>query len=94
MGWQFVEGLCLSRIREKEVNLGRRVFLAGMGAAIGGAALFLRRPHVTAEAAKDGAGGGDDHPILRLGPASGEGEDCARGEVGSGVEEGVDAWRV
>jgi peptide-methionine (R)-S-oxide reductase len=37
---------------EREVNLGRRVFLAGVGAAIGGAALFLRRPHVTAEAAK------------------------------------------
>ena len=33
---------------EKEVNLGRRVFLAGVGAALGGAALFLRRPHVTA----------------------------------------------
>jgi peptide-methionine (R)-S-oxide reductase len=37
----------------KEVNLGRRVFLAGVGAALGGAALFLRRPHVTAEAAKN-----------------------------------------
>jgi peptide-methionine (R)-S-oxide reductase len=36
-----------------EVNLGRRLFLAGAGAAIGGAALFsLRRPQVTAEAAK------------------------------------------
>ena len=36
-----------------EVNLGRRLFLAGAGAAIGGAVLFsLRRPQVTAEAAK------------------------------------------
>jgi peptide-methionine (R)-S-oxide reductase len=37
----------------KEVNLGRRLFLSGVGAALGGAALFsLRRPHVIAEAAK------------------------------------------
>ena len=37
----------------KEVNLGRRLFLSGVGAALGGAALFsLRRPHVVAEAAK------------------------------------------
>jgi peptide-methionine (R)-S-oxide reductase len=37
----------------KDVNLGRRLFLSGMGAALGGAALFsLRRPHVIAEAAK------------------------------------------
>jgi peptide-methionine (R)-S-oxide reductase len=36
-----------------EVNLGRRLFLSGVGAALGGAALFsLRRPHVVAEAAK------------------------------------------
>jgi len=36
-----------------EVNLGRRLFLSGVGAALGGAALFsLRRPHVIAEAAK------------------------------------------
>src|SRR6202035_5366113 len=35
------------------VNLGRRLFLSGVGAALGGAALFsLRRPHVVAEAAK------------------------------------------
>jgi peptide-methionine (R)-S-oxide reductase len=39
--------------REGEVNLGRRLFLSGVGAALGGAALFsLRRPHVVAEAAK------------------------------------------
>src|ERR1700685_2544550 len=37
----------------REVNLGRRLFLSGMGAPLGGAALFsLRRPHVIAEAAK------------------------------------------
>jgi peptide-methionine (R)-S-oxide reductase len=37
----------------KEVNLGRRLFLSGVGAALGGVALFsLRRPHVIAEAAK------------------------------------------
>ena len=37
----------------KEVNLGRRLFLSGVGAALGGAALFsLRRPHVIAAAAK------------------------------------------
>jgi peptide-methionine (R)-S-oxide reductase len=37
----------------KDVNLGRRLFLSGVGAALGGAALFsLRRPHVIAEAAK------------------------------------------
>jgi peptide-methionine (R)-S-oxide reductase len=37
----------------REVNLGRRLFLSGLGAALGGAALFsLRRPHVIAEAAK------------------------------------------
>ena len=36
----------------REVNLGRRLFLSGLGAALGGAALFsLRRPHVIAEAA-------------------------------------------
>ncbi len=36
-----------------EVNLGRRLFLSGVGAALGGAALFsLRRPHLVAEAAK------------------------------------------
>ena len=77
----------------KEVNLGRRVFLAGMGAAIGGAALFLRRPHVTAEAAKT-------EPVevtivqFSTRASGGEGEDCARGEVGRGVEEGVAPWRV
>ena len=39
--------------RKGEVNLGRRLFLSGVGAALGGAALFsLRRPHVVAEAAK------------------------------------------
>src|ERR1022692_5293536 len=39
--------------RSGEVNLGRRLFLSGVGAALGGVALFsLRRPHVTAEAAK------------------------------------------
>ena len=38
---------------EGEVNLGRRLFLASAGAALGGAALFsLRRPHLIAEAAK------------------------------------------
>ena len=38
---------------EGEVNLGRRLFLSGVGAALGGAALFsLRRPHVIAEAGK------------------------------------------
>ena len=37
----------------EEVNLGRRLFLSGVGAALGGVALFsLRRPHVIAEAAK------------------------------------------
>src|SRR5580698_7011941 len=37
----------------REVNLGRRLFLSGLGAAVGGAALLsLRRPHVIAEAAK------------------------------------------
>ena len=36
-----------------DINLGRRLFLSGIGAALGGAALFsLRRPHVIAEAAK------------------------------------------
>jgi peptide-methionine (R)-S-oxide reductase len=36
-----------------EVNVGRRLFLSGVGAALGGAALFsLRRPHLVAEAAK------------------------------------------
>jgi peptide-methionine (R)-S-oxide reductase len=36
-----------------DVNLGRRLFLAGAGAALGGVALFsLRRPHVIAQAAK------------------------------------------
>ena len=36
---------------EKEVHLGRRWFLSGVGAALGGVALFsLRRPHVIAEA--------------------------------------------
>jgi peptide-methionine (R)-S-oxide reductase len=39
--------------RKGEVNLGRRLFLSGVGAALGGAALFsLRRPHVVVEAAK------------------------------------------
>jgi len=38
---------------EGQVNLGRRLFLSGVGAALGGAALFsLRRPRVIAEAAK------------------------------------------
>src|ERR1700724_2935413 len=37
----------------REVNLGRRLFLSGLGAAVGGAALLsLRRPQVIAEAAK------------------------------------------
>src|ERR1700732_777317 len=37
----------------REVNLGRRLFLSGLGAALGSAALFsLRRPHVIAEASK------------------------------------------
>src|ERR1700685_2721860 len=41
----------------REVNLGRRLFLWGVGAALGGAALFsLRRPHVIAEAAKSEPG--------------------------------------
>ena len=36
-----------------EVNLGRRLFLSGIGVALGGVALFsLRRPHVIAAAAK------------------------------------------
>ncbi len=36
-----------------EVNVGRRLFLSGIGAALGGAALYsLRRPGVIAEAAK------------------------------------------
>jgi peptide-methionine (R)-S-oxide reductase len=40
--------------KEENVNLGRRVFLAGLGAAAGGAALFsLRRPRLIAEAAKN-----------------------------------------
>ncbi len=39
--------------RKGEVNLGRRLFLAGAGAALGGAALFsLRRPRVIEAAAK------------------------------------------
>ncbi len=39
--------------RKSDVNLGRRLFLAGAGAAIGGAALFsLRRPRVIEAAAK------------------------------------------
>ncbi|MGA7694191.1 MAG: peptide-methionine (R)-S-oxide reductase MsrB [Candidatus Sulfotelmatobacter sp.] len=38
---------------KSEVNVGRRVFLAGVGAALGGAALWsLRRPRVTEAAAK------------------------------------------
>jgi peptide-methionine (R)-S-oxide reductase len=38
---------------KSDVNLSRRLFLAGAGAAMGGVALFsLRRPHVIAEAAK------------------------------------------
>ena len=41
----------------KNVNLGRRLFLAGLGAAAGGAALFsLRRPHLVAEASKSEPG--------------------------------------
>ena len=33
---------------EGRVNLGRRLFLSGVGAALGGVALVsLRRPHVT-----------------------------------------------
>jgi peptide-methionine (R)-S-oxide reductase len=40
-----------------DVNLGRRLFLSGVGAALGGVALFsLRRPHVIAEAAKSEPG--------------------------------------
>jgi peptide-methionine (R)-S-oxide reductase len=36
-----------------EVNRGRRLFLSGVGAALGGVALFsLRRPRMTAEAAR------------------------------------------
>ncbi len=39
--------------RKSDVNLGRRLFLAGAGAAIGGAALFsLRRPRLIEAAAK------------------------------------------
>ncbi|MFZ0199400.1 MAG: peptide-methionine (R)-S-oxide reductase MsrB [Candidatus Sulfotelmatobacter sp.] len=39
--------------RTSEVNFGRRLFLSGMGAALGGAALFsLRRPHLIEAAAK------------------------------------------
>jgi peptide-methionine (R)-S-oxide reductase len=39
--------------RTSEVNFGRRLFLSGMGATIGGAALFsLRRPRVIEAAAK------------------------------------------
>jgi peptide-methionine (R)-S-oxide reductase len=38
---------------EGEVNLGRRLFISGVGAAVGGAALFsLRRPSMVVEAAK------------------------------------------
>jgi peptide-methionine (R)-S-oxide reductase len=38
---------------EQKVNLGRRLFLSGMGTVVGGAALWsLRRPHVIAEAGK------------------------------------------
>src|ERR1700677_4297402 len=37
---------------EPEANLGRRLFLSGACAVVGGAALFsLRRPHVIADAA-------------------------------------------
>jgi peptide-methionine (R)-S-oxide reductase len=37
-----------------DVKLGRRLFLSGVGAALGGVALFsLRRPRVVAEAAKN-----------------------------------------
>ena len=40
---------------EPEVNLGRRLFLSGACAAVGGAVLFsLRRPHVLADAASEG----------------------------------------
>jgi peptide-methionine (R)-S-oxide reductase len=39
------------------VNRGRRLFLSGVGAALGGVVLFsLRRPHVIAEAAKSEPG--------------------------------------
>ncbi|MGA6980499.1 MAG: peptide-methionine (R)-S-oxide reductase MsrB [Candidatus Sulfotelmatobacter sp.] len=39
------------------VNPGRRLFLSGVGAALGGVVLFsLRRPHVIAEAAKSEPG--------------------------------------
>jgi peptide-methionine (R)-S-oxide reductase len=41
--------------KDGEVNLGRRLFLAGTGAALGGAALFsLRRPRVIEAAASPG----------------------------------------
>ena len=37
-----------------EVNVGRRVFLSGVGAALGGVALWsLRRPHMVVDAAKN-----------------------------------------
>jgi peptide-methionine (R)-S-oxide reductase len=40
-----------------EVNVGRRLFLSGVGAALGGVALYsLRRPRVIAEAAKSEPG--------------------------------------
>ena len=80
---------------EKEVNLGRRLFLSGMGAAMGGAALFsLRQAACDCGGGEDGAGGSDDCAILRCGQAAGEGEDCARGEVGRGVEKAVAAGSV
>ena len=42
---------------DSEVNLGRRVFLAGVGAALGGVALWsLRRPRVIEAAAKSEPG--------------------------------------
>ena len=43
----------LSRSDERETNVGRRVFLAGIGAALGGALLWKwRKPYVIAVAAK------------------------------------------
>ncbi len=43
----------VSRTNETETNVGRRVFLAGLGAALGGALLWKwRKPYVIAVAAK------------------------------------------
>ncbi len=43
----------LSQTDKSETNVGRRVFLAGVGAALGGALLWKwRKPYVIAVAAK------------------------------------------